>query len=131
MRSPWSSIAQLEPDRTYVAVASTLKSRHLRSTPAMFRGARATAEQLQAAPGCIGFASAARPFRKNYRTISLWESEEALRAFVHAGAHGDLVRNTREEVESFRSVHWTVTGADGRPSWRDGARRLDAAEVRA
>lgn len=126
MKSPWKSNERLDPSRTYVGVATTLDSRHLRTTPMMFVGAQATAKQMKAAPGCIGFASQARPLKKNYRSISVWESEEALRAFVHSGAHGDLVNSTRAEVESFRSVHWTLSGADGRPTWREGSRRLAA-----
>lgn len=131
MKSPWKSNERLDPSRTYVGVATTLNSRRFRSTPKMFAGAQATAKQMKAAPGCIGFASQARPFKKNYRSISVWESEEALRAFVHSGAHGDLVKSTRAEVESFRSVHWALDGADGRPTWREGSQRLtaEAAEV--
>lgn len=130
MKAPWKTNDAIDPDRTYVSVATTLMSRRLRATPQMFRGARATARQMAATPGCVGFASQARPLKKNYRSISLWESEEALAAFVHDGSHGDLVRSMADEVESFRSVHWVVRGSEGRPTWREGARRLAEQVVR-
>jgi heme-degrading monooxygenase HmoA len=129
MRSPWKSNAPVDTDRTYVAVATKLTSHRLRSTGRMFRGARRTAKQMCATPGCVGFASLARPLRKQYRSLSLWESEEARAGFVHSGAHGALVSGMGHEVASFETVHWTVAGDTGRPTWREGFDRLDRVAV--
>lgn len=129
MKSPWKRNQPLEADQTYVAVATDLIAETVRSFPRMFVGAQRTGKQMTAAPGCVGFASQAQPLARRYRSISLWESEEALAAFVHSGAHGELVRTMSAEVASFRSVHWVTEGSEGRPTWRDAGRRLAADAV--
>lgn len=129
MKTPWKTIDAMEPGRSYVAVATELIPKSMGSTGALFRGARLSSKQMERSAGVVGFATLARPLRKQYGTLSVWESEDALAAFVRSADHGELVRTMGDELDAVRSVRWTVTAADGRPTWRDGFERLAAARV--
>ncbi len=78
MKSPWKWSATLEPDREYLVLASSIPPRSRRSTWRLFRGARAVRKQLATTDGVVGFALLARPWRKQYATLSMWRDEGAL-----------------------------------------------------
>lgn len=130
MKTPWKKLQDLDPDREYVAVATDVTPRSRRSTGRLFVGAQKATRQIVEAPGCLGVATLARPLRKQYRTISLWESEEAVAAFARSGDHGALMRDLGPELASSASVHWTMKGSEGRPTWSDAFSRLDGVAVR-
>lgn len=124
MKSPWRKLQALEPDREYLAFASWIPARRYGATPAMFRGASAVREQLATTPGLVGFSLLARPVRKQYATLSLWEDDAALAAFSHREPHGRWMAQLAAEMGDTRFVHWTIRGADGRPTWPEALRRL-------
>ncbi|HEX7277811.1 MAG TPA: hypothetical protein VF244_10595 [Acidimicrobiales bacterium] len=124
MKSPWKSVAPLEPDRRYVVLASSIPARRLSSTGRLFRGARQVREQLGRTDGVVGFSLLARPLRKQYATLSVWVDETALSGFAHHSPHGQLMADLAPEMGPTKFVRWTITGADGRPSWNDALRRL-------
>ena len=124
MKSPWKAIAQLDHDGEYLVLASSLPARSLSSTGQLFRGASAVKKQLLTAEGLVGFSLLARPLRKQYATLSIWRDESTLQAFAHATPHGELMSELAPLMAEPRFVRWTISGRDGRPSWRDALRRL-------
>lgn len=124
MRSPWSQISRFEADREYLVFASSIPPRSHRSTWRLFRGASVTKRQLASADGLVGFSLLARPLLKQYATLSVWCDEDALTAFAGAGPHAQLVSNLRGDMNGTRFVRWSITGADGRPTWREALSRL-------
>lgn len=124
MRSPWKTIDTLDPDTEYLALASAIPTRSLGSTWRMFRGASAVRSQLASTPGVVGFSLLARPLRKYYATLSVWTDEGALDAFVAERPHTDLMGSLADEMTGTRFERWTITGAQGRPSWAEALRRL-------
>jgi hypothetical protein len=81
-------------------------------------------KQLGHTDGVIGFALLARPVRKQYATLSVWDGEDALARFAGAQPHQDLMQTLAPAMEPTTFVRWTMSGADGRPSWEDALRRL-------
>ena len=124
MKSPWKWTSQLEPEREYLVLASSIPPLSRRSTWRLFRGSGAVRKQLSGTDGVMGFALLARPMRKQYATLSVWRDEAALEAFAGAEPHRQLMSGLKPEMGPTKFVRWTIRGADGRPSWDDALQRL-------
>ena len=124
MKSPWKWSQSLDPEREYLVLVSSIPPKSRRSTWRLYRGASAVRKQLRVTDGVVGFALLARPLRKEYATLSIWDGDDALAEFAGADAHGELMRTLRPEMGPTKFVRWTIRGAEGRPSWDDALRRL-------
>ena len=124
MKSPWKWSSPLEPERQYLVLASSIPPQSRRSTWSLFRGASAVRKQLVVTDGVIGFALLARPFAKQYATLSAWRDEDALAAFAKTEPHRGLMIELSPEMGPTKFVRWTIRGVDGRPSWSDALQRL-------
>lgn len=124
MKSPWKSIKSLEPDREYLVLASSIPPRSRSSTRRLFQGASAVRKQLAATEGVIGLFMLARPWRKQYATLSVWTDERALGVFAAERPHRDLISELGPEMGRTNFVRWTIRGSEGRPSWTEALRRL-------
>jgi hypothetical protein len=131
MKSRWKWSSSLEPERSYLVLASSIPPRSRRSTVRLFRGASAVRRQLAVTDGVIGFSLLARPLAGQYATLSVWRDESALAAFAAAEPHRTLMSKLAPEMGPTRFVRWTMSGADGRPSWNDALRRLSSSPKRA
>jgi hypothetical protein len=80
--------------------------------------------QLLASDGVIGFSMLAEPLRKHYATLSVWRDEAALDAFARAEPHRGLMTGLAPAMGATKFVRWTISGADGVPSWTDALSRL-------
>ena len=90
----------------------------------MFRGSRAVRKQLMATDGVMGFSMLAQPLRKHYATLSVWRDDAALDGFVGARPHNELMVSLVGEMGATEFVRWTISGANGRPTWREALERL-------
>lgn len=124
MKSPWKQLQPLESDRQYLAFASRIPPRSYKLTPQLFKGAGEVRKQLERTPGLVGFSLLARPLRKQYGTLSVWENEEALRTFAASQPHGRYMADLAPEMGDTKFVQWTIRGSEGRPSWREAMQRL-------
>ncbi len=124
MKSPWKSIRSLEPNREYLVLASSIPPRSRSSTRRLFQGASAVRKQLAATEGVVGFSMLARPWRKQYATLSIWTDERALGTFAAGSPHGDLMSQLAPEMDATKFVRWTIRGSEGRPSWAEALQRL-------
>jgi heme-degrading monooxygenase HmoA len=124
VKSPWKSRQALEPDREYLVLASSIPPLSRSSTWALFRGASAVRKQLGQTDGVVGFALLARPWKKQYATLSIWDDEAALAAFSHAQPHEHLMKDLAPRMGDTKFVRWTIRGRDGRPSWDAALERL-------
>ena len=124
MKSPWKSFENLDPDREYLVLASSIPAKKMSSTWKMFRGSRAVRRQLADTDGVIGFALLAQPFSKNYATLSVWTGEDALDRFTADSPHREIMGDLASAMGPTKFVKWTITGAEGRPSWPDALGRL-------
>jgi hypothetical protein len=124
MKSPWKSVGSLEPEREYLVLASSIPPLSRSSTWRLFQEASAVRKQLASARGVVGFSLLARPWRKQYATLSVWIDEAALGAFTRGDPHGQLMSRLAPEMGPTKFVRWTIPGSGGRPSWSDALRRL-------
>jgi hypothetical protein len=125
MKSPWKSTADLDPDTSYLVLASSIPPKSVASTWKLFRGSRAVRRQLLATDGVMGFSMLAEPIRKHYATLSVWRDEAALDAFAREHPHDQLMVGLAPEMGPTKFVRWTISGADGTPSWKDALARLE------
>jgi hypothetical protein len=124
MKSPWKSMMAMEPDRDYLVLATRIPPRSRSSTLRLFRGSRAVGKQLQTTEGVVGFSMLARPWKKQYATLSVWVDEPSLAAFSAAAPHRELMTDLAPEMGPTKFVRWTMKGSDGQPSWDDALARL-------
>jgi heme-degrading monooxygenase HmoA len=124
MKSPWKSIAPLEPDKEYFVLASSIPPLSRSSTRRLFQGASEVRKQLASTEGLVGFSLLARPARKQYATLSVWVDEDALKAFADTSPHRALRADLAPEMGTTKFVRWTIKGSAGRPTWRDAMNRL-------
>jgi heme-degrading monooxygenase HmoA len=124
MKSPWKSLKPLDASHEYVVLASSIPPLRRSSTMRLFRGASAVRKQLEGTDGLVGFSLLARPLRKQYATLSIWDDEAALAAFARGQPHQRLTDDLASEMGPTQFVRWTMTGSEARPTWAEAFRRL-------
>lgn len=124
MKSPWKSLRSLEADQEYVVLASSIPARKRSATWRMFRGSRTVHKQLIATDGVIGFSLLARPWKKQYATLSVWTDGDALDTFAATNPHRGIMTALAPEMGPTKFVRWSIQGSEGRPTWDDALRRL-------
>lgn len=117
-------MAELDPDSSYLVLASSIPPKSVASTWKLFRGSRAVRRQLLTTDGVIGFSMLAEPIRKHYATLSVWRDEAALDAFASEHPHDQLMVGLAPEMGPTKFVRWTISGAHGVPSWSEALARL-------
>ena len=60
----------------------------------------------------------AEPLRRHYATLSVWRDETTLDTFARAHPHDQLVVALAGEMGETKFVRWTISGGNGRPSWK-------------
>lgn len=83
---------------------------------------------LQSAPGLVAVSLASSSSCATVRTLSIWENEDALIAFVASDAHATAIMRVAEVSRGGSiTTHWTAASdADG--TWEMAAQRLAAHE---
>jgi heme-degrading monooxygenase HmoA len=114
----------MRPDHDYVVLASSIPPRSRASTRSLFAGASAVRKQLVKTDGVIGFSLLARPLRKQYATLSVWEDESTLERFARSEPHAQLMSDLGPEMAPTTFARWSMRGSEARPSWRDALARL-------
>lgn len=74
-------------------------------------------EQLLQTEGLVGFALAQEPNCGFSRTMGVWESEQAMLAFVGSGAHAQAMVRTTDVSITGRTTAWTATAAEMPLTW--------------
>ncbi|HEY2985352.1 MAG TPA: hypothetical protein VGJ38_14445 [Jatrophihabitantaceae bacterium] len=123
---PWTRLADPEPGRDYVVLASRLPLRRYRNIPAFLHASRAVRAQLAATKGVLGYSLDAKPIAKTFWTLSAWEDEETLRRFSQADPHWSQITDIRPYMLASTFVQWTVAGSELPPKWTDARRRVAA-----
>ena len=67
------------------------------------------AAQLDGLDGVVAWSAGSDDACGVYRTLGIWESEEAMYAFVGSGAHAVAMSRTTEVSLSGRVTHWEAT----------------------
>lgn len=87
-------------------------------------------EQIKTQPGLVGFSLALPIGSEGYRTLSVWESEDAVLEWVVSDAHAAAMDDMADKSKPESAVmSWSMTREEleeGPPSWEDARARLDA-----
>lgn len=124
MDLPWTTRAAMQPGTEYLVMASHLPLRRISGTARFFRAVSAIRRQLGTADGLIGYTLRAKPLARDYWTLSVWQDETTLRAFMRTPPHAGLMSSLRPLMGPTKFITWHVSAADGRPSLADALRRL-------
>lgn len=121
---PWKQISAVEPDREYVAFTSRFFLKSPLVLPAWLAAGAKIMEQVDAAPGIVGWSLGANLPTLEFFTLSAWEDAASLRAFVRTAAHG--AATTRFERARRREsifVQFPVLGRELPLRWDDAISR--------
>ncbi len=124
MDLPWTTRAEMEPGLDYLVMASRLPLKRITSTVRFFRGVSAIRKQLATADGLVGYTLRAKPLARDYWTLSVWQDEKALRAFMRTPPHAGLMTSLRPLMGPTKFATWKISAADGRPSLAGALQRL-------
>lgn len=122
--------ALLEPvaDEYVVSTTQILPKADSESQQAFFELSDGVIAQLMQSQGFLGFSLAAEPTCGFARTLTVWESEEAMYAFVSTGAHAEAMGQTFAVGVTGRVTSWTAPAEDVPPSWEDAIAKIAEVE---
>jgi heme-degrading monooxygenase HmoA len=114
---PWSARSTPDPDATYMVMGTFLPLRGYRFIPRFLAQTMQIRRQLAAAEGLVGYALDAHLLRKEFSTVSVWESAEALQRFARAEPHASITRTKPERMGPSKFRTWSAAGRDVPVSW--------------
>jgi len=82
-----------------------------------FQLSGAVIQALATTEGLVGYSLAMEPNCGFSRTMGVWESEQAMLAFVASDAHATAMAHTTEVSVTGRTTAWTVTAAEMPLTW--------------
>ena len=82
-------------------------------------------KQLTEAEGLLGYSLLARPFSKSFSTLSAWQNDGALRAFVQHQPHLLAMTALVPHMDKTKFVRWMVKGSQLPLQWDDALRRSE------
>ena len=123
--TPWRTFRAPNPDGDFVALLSYLPLKNYWRVLTLPVYAAQVIKQLATADGLAGYSLLARPLSKRFWTLSAWESEDSLRAFVRNQPHQRIMAALAPHMDKTKCVRWVVKGSDFPLRWDDALRRCD------
>jgi hypothetical protein len=124
---PWKQVATIDPDREYVAFTSRFFMKSPRRVLSFLARTGPIEEQVETAPGVVGWSLAANLFKLEFYTLSAWEDAESLRRFAHEAEHGAAMEEFKDDLRrKSLFVHYTVRGSELPLSWKVALRRQNS-----
>ena len=125
-RLPWRTFGAPDLNGDFVVLASYLPLKtYWKVLPFVFYTVQVV-DQLSTAHGLLGYSLLARPLSKRFWTLSAWQNENALRAFVQQPPHVRIMAALAPHMAETQFVHWTVKGSQLPLQWDDALRRFDS-----
>jgi heme-degrading monooxygenase HmoA len=107
---PWQ--ASQRGDGPGVVYVTHLHLRRLRDVPAFFRTSLAIRNQARRSPGARSLMLRAQPLARRFTTVSWWDDEVAVRAFVRGDPHRAAMRRWGPEMQDFSNRSFPGTPGD-------------------
>jgi len=111
-------------NKPYVCVATRLHLRGRRMLPEFLRASAQAARVARSTPGNVRARRLGLPPLLTFFTLSVWESEEAMRAFVLTPEHRAAMAHMDAWASDGAFVHFSSTKS--RVGWRTARRHLRA-----
>ena len=99
-----------------------LRVRSWRYLPVFFLQALRSAQQAKSAEGVVAV-SLLRDAHNTFWTRTVWNSEQAMRAYMLSGVHRQVMRRLPEWCDEASVAHWTQESPQP-PSWEEAHQRL-------
>lgn len=122
--SPWRTLRSCAPDQKCIALLSYLPLKSYLRLPPFFLYTTQVMKQLRLANGILGYTLLARPLAKKAWTLSAWENNDALEAFVNDPPHRRIMIALAPHMERTSFLRWTVKGSELPLRWPDALARL-------
>jgi hypothetical protein len=106
-------------------MASTFEVRSLPESFTFLMKSLVAWRQVQQAPGAIGAALIAHPFKRTFFTLSAWTDRKALYTYAGTEPHKSVMLAMREVCQDSTFTFWTAP-VDGPVSWAEAKQRLTA-----
>jgi len=120
----WNFVRQPDPSREYVALVSFLPLRKFSAIPRFLQYAREIGDQVERSRGATGYSFRAKLLQRRSYTLSAWETEEDLRAFVRERPHSRVMIDVRPLLRETKFVPWREKGSSLPPAWDRAIQRL-------
>ncbi len=121
---PWNSINEVDADRTYKVMLTYLPLRRYRDTFRFMKYVNEVIKQLKQTEGIIGYSLKAHPFSKNYWTVSVWESDEAISKYIQTLPHSAVMKKMRGAMGKTTFESWDVYKNQIPIQWSDALGHL-------
>ncbi|MGY1688996.1 hypothetical protein [Geodermatophilus sp. SYSU D01105] len=107
-----------------VVVLTQLHLRRFRDVPAFFRDSMAIRRQAMRSPGARSLVLRARPLARHFTTVSWWDDQATMVAFVRTDPHRSAMRRWGPQMREFSNrtlpgtagVVPTVAAAEAQPA---------------
>lgn len=124
--TPWRSLLPPDRGREYLALLSYLPLKGFRKMLTLQRQTNKIGAQLASTPGLLGYSFRAKLLSHRFWTLSIWEDERALMAFVARDPHRATMGTLQPYMAETAFTRWPIRGSDVPPSWVDAMQRADA-----
>lgn len=115
--TPWTSVADAGAGTDVHVIVTEFHLPRLRDTLGFLRASREITSQMKETPGLVGYALQARILSRTYRTVSIWRSPAAARAFGRSGAHARAASTSPAGTHPSAMARWDAPASDPPPAW--------------
>ncbi len=120
---PWKTFREAEQGREYLVLLTELPLHSYWAVPRLLRVTRLVQQSLSSAPGLLGYSLLARPLRKQFWILSVWEHETDLMAFVRGIPNRAVMAAFQPHMGPTRCVQWGIHGNQYPPTWDEAFAR--------
>lgn len=122
----WRAFGSPDANGDFIALLSYFRLKSYSRVFPFFLHAPRVMKQLAEAEGLLGYSVLAQPFSKRFFTLSVWQNEVALRAFVQHAPHLLAMTTLVPHMDKTKFVRWTVKGLQLPLLWDDALRRFSS-----
>jgi len=117
MDMPWEEIAPIDANKEYLALLTYLPLNKHRTIPRLLWSMFAIQKQLADSTGIIGYALRAKPFQKDFWTISAWLDERSLMDFALRIPHSEVMKALTPHMGPTKFTRWKVAASQLPLGW--------------
>jgi hypothetical protein len=126
MRAPWKRGPSTGEGAAFISLTE-LKLARMRDLLAITTAGLGLRERWPAMPGAIGLWLWSRPWEGRSGSVSVWDGEEDLTAFLRSPIHLEIMRRYRGMV-TVRAVNWASPTGEKSAAWDEAMNRLGQLE---
>jgi len=116
---PWTTFYQPDDDREYLVLLTELPLRRFRDLSGFMGHTFRIISQLKSTSGVLGYSFLGRFFQRRFWTLSVWEDEAALKAFVRQTPHLTAMKAMQGKMAKTRFIRWRIRGSEYPPIWSE------------